>query len=219
MTELFDTLEEDFEEQSRDLREKIQQIPNSVGEPKKKLIRQAKNILSDVKETVEVMQKEYGRSSNKYSKKIRMYRQDAKSLEQKLHKAENSFPNTRKERDELLSGRHKKDKERLGERQKLLASHQRVKNSEDSLNRSLRTSAQTEEIGQEILQELHGQRQTLEETKDNLDEIDEEVDRGGKLISVMWRRAITNKLILIIVIIFLLALIGLIVYLSAFRKK
>ncbi|KAJ3431515.1 vesicle transport through interaction with t-snares [Anaeramoeba flamelloides] len=172
MTNNFEFLEEDFYQQSLEARKKISDLPNHVGEPKKKLVRQIHKDLNDLENTLEQMQKAIRSMDNtersSASKKLRGYKQEFKEMNQELQRGQEKYPNSKQEREELMDQRHKRDKRNLDQREKLLLAKSKLKNSDNSAKRSLQLSAQTEELGTGILQDLHGQRKNLEGANENV---------------------------------------------------
>jgi len=103
-------------------------------------------------------------------------------------------------------------------RGKLLVQNRRVDESSESLVRTQRTADQTEQIGREVLGVLHDDREVLERANKKVKDVNSNMKEAN---SVMWgitRRMITNKIILIFIILVLLASIGVIVYLKWIRK-
>ncbi|MDP2437628.1 MAG: hypothetical protein Q8P67_17945 [archaeon] len=75
-------------------------------------------------------------------------------------------------------------------------------------------SYQNEQIGAEILGDLHENRETLVRVHDKLDDISDNMSIGSKFLRQMTFRLYQNIVILIIIILVELALMGLIIYLK-----
>lgn len=69
-----------------------------------------------------------------------------------------------------------------------------------------------------ILQDLHGQRETLLNARDNLHGVDDNITKSRKILSIMARRAMQNKLIMAGVILLLFGSICLIFYFKFIKK-
>ena len=69
-----------------------------------------------------------------------------------------------------------------------------------------------------ILQDLHGQRETLLNARDNLHGVDDNITKSRKILSIMARRAMQNKLIMAGVILLLFGSICLIFYFKLIKK-
>lgn len=70
----------------------------------------------------------------------------------------------------------------------------------------------TQELGVSILNDLHRQRQTITHARDTLHGADDNIATARRVLAVMSRRLMTNKLIMVGVICCLVAAIGLILY-------
>ncbi|XP_015593664.1 vesicle transport through interaction with t-SNAREs homolog 1B isoform X2 [Cephus cinctus] len=89
----------------------------------------------------------------------------------------------------------------------------------DSLARSQRVAAETEQLGTEVVTELGEQRETLLRAKRRLSQTDQELDKTQKILRTMSRKVLTNKFVLIVIIILELGILAATVYLRFFSKK
>ena len=87
-----------------------------------------------------------------------------------------------------------------------------------SIERSHRIAAETDQIGSEIIEELGEQRDQLERTKSRLVNTSENLSKSRKILRSMSRKVTTNKLLLSIVILLELAILGGLVYYKFFLK-
>ncbi|RXM95225.1 Vesicle transport through interaction with t-SNAREs-like 1B [Acipenser ruthenus] len=87
-----------------------------------------------------------------------------------------------------------------------------------SIERSHRIAAETDQIGTDIIEELGEQREQLDRTRDRLIHTGENLSRSRRILRSMSRRLMTNKLLLSVIIIMELAILGAVVYLKFFRK-
>ena len=69
-----------------------------------------------------------------------------------------------------------------------------------------------QDLGVGILQDLHRQRETITHAHDTLHGVDDNISRARRTLASMSRRVLTNKLIMIGIILLLLASIILVVY-------
>ena len=69
-----------------------------------------------------------------------------------------------------------------------------------------------QELGVNILNDLHRQRQTITHARDTLHGADDNIATARRVLAVMSRRLMTNKLIMVGIICLLLGGIGLILY-------
>merc|ERR1711916_35899 len=105
-----------------------------------------------------------------------------------------------------------------GQRGRILDAHDTLNCMTQRVENLHRVAADSEAIGREILSDLGTQRETLLRARDRLDDTDENLGRGNRILKGMARRAITNKVVMITIIIVLLGLIGLTAYMRFFRK-
>nr|KAF6503431.1 vesicle transport through interaction with t-SNAREs 1B [Molossus molossus] len=87
-----------------------------------------------------------------------------------------------------------------------------------SIERSHRIAAETDQIGSEIIEELGEQRDQLERTKNRLVNTSENLSKSRKILRSMSRKVTTNKLLLSIVILLEIAILGALVYYKFFHK-
>ncbi|KAL0866693.1 hypothetical protein Bca101_045811 [Brassica carinata] len=97
-------------------------------------------------------------------------------------------------RDELLeAGLADTKTASADQRSRLMTSTERLGRTSDRLKDSRRTMMETEEIGVSILQDLHGQRQSLLRAGDTLSGVDENVGKSKKILTGMKTRMNRNK--------------------------
>ncbi|KAL6063507.1 Vesicle transport through interaction with t-SNAREs 1B [Balamuthia mandrillaris] len=102
----------------------------------------------------------------------------------------------------------------VAQRQRLLQGTDRLGDQGDRLQRAHMIALQNEEIGVEIHGSLLEQRETLERARDKTRAVNDNITQSRKIMQAMSRRVITNKLVLVFIIVILLASIMLIVYLK-----
>uniref|UniRef100_A0A8C7X3P0 Vesicle transport through interaction with t-SNAREs 1B n=1 Tax=Oryzias sinensis TaxID=183150 RepID=A0A8C7X3P0_9TELE len=100
----------------------------------------------------------------------------------------------------------------------LLQGTEYLNNATQSIERSQRIAVETEQIGTDIIEELGGQREQLDRTRDRLVNTGENLSRSRKVLRAMSRRLMTNKLLLAVIILMELAILGAVIYLKFFRK-
>lgn len=105
------------------------------------------------------------------------------------------------------------------QRQTLLSSRTALERASQSVSRSQTVAAETEQIGREVVAELGGQRETLLRAKRRLSETDQELDSSRKIMRLITRGVLTNKIALILIIVMEVVILGLIIYLKYFGMK
>ena len=91
-----------------------------------------------------------------------------------------------------------------------------LERTSQSIYRSTQVALETEEIGTGVIQELDTQREALTRTRDRLMETDMELSRSRRILRSMARVALTNKLVLILIIIAELGILGGLIYYKFF---
>ncbi|KAK2703438.1 vesicle transport through interaction with t-SNAREs homolog 1B-like [Artemia franciscana] len=86
----------------------------------------------------------------------------------------------------------------------------------ESLTRATRVAVETEDIGHQVLNDLGQQRETLVRTRDRLFDANEELTRTRRILRVMRLRIMTNKLILILIIVLESAILAALIYYKFF---
>jgi vesicle transport through interaction with t-SNAREs protein 1 len=93
-------------------------------------------------------------------------------------------------------------------RHTVLEGHAALERTAESLARSQRTAVETEQVAEEVVSELSAQRETLLRSKQRLEDTDHELSQTRVLLRKMTLSVLTNKIILIVIIlleIFILA--------------
>lgn len=111
-------------------------------------------------------------------------------------------------RDELLSRAELGDTGSAAgsaaQRDRLLSAQDKLKQTGDRIKEGKKTLLETEELGVNILQDLHKQRETIVHTRDTLHGADENIGRSRRILTSMARRAMQNKIMLGVVIVLLI---------------
>ncbi|XP_077258030.1 vesicle transport through interaction with t-SNAREs 1b [Temnothorax americanus] len=100
----------------------------------------------------------------------------------------------------------------------LLDGNAALERSARSVARSRAVAAESEQIGTEVISELGEQRDRLLRAKRRLSQTDEELNKTRKILNVMRLKVLTNKIVLILIILLELVILGIIVYMKFFHK-
>lgn len=84
--------------------------------------------------------------------------------------------------------------------------------------RSQQVSAETDAVGTEVISDLGVQRESLQRTRERLADTDVELGRSQRLLRTMYIRVLSNKVLLVAIIVAELALLGAAIYLKFFKK-
>ena len=224
-SEHFEKLHEIFRGLHEDLRGVPERLLGMAGtEEKKKLIRDFDEKQQEANETLAEMEEElrYAPLSfrNPMMSKPRTYRKDLA----KLHREVRSTPLTATPgaRGDMKYGTYAVENEHMNrlqsQRALLLQGTDSLNRATQSIERSHRIAAETDQIGSEIIEELGKQRDQLERTKSRLVNTSENLSKSRKILRSMSRKVTTNKLLLSIVILLELAILGGLVYYKFFRR-
>ncbi|KAJ9623613.1 t-SNARE VTI1 [Taxawa tesnikishii (nom. ined.)] len=234
-SELFSSYETELKLVQADLNQKLDQIGELTGEPRKAAIGRAERSLEEAKELVSRFDalgegEPTSEPKTKTNQRFRNYQTDIDAAKRKLE----SLSSDRS----ALFGRRYKDNptadDQLEQRQQLLSGTDRLERSSGRLRESQRIALETEDIGRNTLADLSRQRETIEHTRATLLESEGYTDRSNKTLRG-WRagtwarpsctyfvqradrhRMATNKIITIAIITVLVLLI-LAVIVSKFR--
>ncbi|KAL0258764.1 t-SNARE VTI1 [Diplodia seriata] len=215
-SERFASYEAELKLVQADLQQKLDQIPELSGEPRKAAIRQAERAQEEAKELLDQMRIEKpnipGPAKNKVNQRFRNLQHDVDELGRKL-------TSLASDRRALFGNRYSDNPtadDQLEQRQQLLSGTDRLERSSGRLRDSHRIALETEDIGRNTLADLATQRETIERTRQNLLESEGYTDRSIKTLRGMARRMATNRVITIAIITALVLLI-IAVIVSKFR--
>jgi len=216
-SELFSNYEAELKLVQADVSQKLDQIPELQGEPRKAAISQAERAIDEAKELLESMRLEKQNipqaSKVKVNQRFRNYQSDVDAAQRKLRTLQQD------DRAALFGKRYTDNPtqdDQLEQRQQLLSGTDRLERSSGRLRESQRIALETEDIGRNTLADLSRQRETIEHTRSTLLESEGYTDRSNKTLKGMARRMATNKIITVAIITVLVILI-IAVIVSKFR--
>ncbi|KAK4507099.1 hypothetical protein PRZ48_000833 [Zasmidium cellare] len=215
-SELFSNYEAELKLVQADVSQKLDQIPELQGEPRKAAIAQAERALEEAKELLDSMRLEKQNipqaSKVKANLRFRNYESDVDAAKRKLKSLQ-------EDRSALFGKRYTDNPtqdDQLEQRQQLLSGTDRLERSSGRLRESQRIALETEDIGRDTLADLGRQREVIEHARGNLLESEGYTDRSNKTLKGMARRMATNKIITVAIITVLVILI-IAVVVSKFR--
>ncbi|KAL8744815.1 MAG: hypothetical protein Q9190_002987 [Brigantiaea leucoxantha] len=195
-SELFSSYEAELKLVQADLNQKLDQVTELAGEPRKSAIRLAERTLDEANELLGQMRIEKqnipSATRSKINQRFRNYESDIDAHKRKLK----SLADDRK----ALFGNRYLDNpdgqdQQLEQRQQLLSGTERLDRSSQRLRESQRIANETEGIGRDTLADLQLQRETIQHTRMNLLESEGYVDKSVKTLRGMARRMATNRII------------------------
>jgi hypothetical protein len=189
-SELFGSYEAELKLVQADLSEKLEQILELSGEPRKAAISQAERALEEADELLDQMRLEKQNiptsTRAKVNQRFRNYEADVDAARRKLTALST-------DRSALFGSRYTDEPAgssdaHLEQRQQLLSGTDRLDRSTQRLKASQALANETESIGAGTLADLHRQRETITHTHGMLLESEGYVDRSVKTLRGMARR-------------------------------
>jgi len=151
--------------------------------------------------------------------KVREYKATVSRLRADYKAASSNSAAQDAARAELLAGASDAQRaEAETQRARLLATTERLQRGSDTLRGACKVAIETEAVGASIMSDLESQRHTLESARGRLAAANSGLARSKKLLKGMGRRALANKLLMMVIIGVLVLLICVVIYLSLFYK-
>ncbi|XP_062325576.1 vesicle transport through interaction with t-SNAREs homolog 1B [Osmerus eperlanus] len=224
-SEEFEKLQEIYKSLYDEMKLMPERVLKSSGEEKKRLVRRFDERFGEAEEVLQGMEQELAGAPSTYrnamTTKLRLYRRDLGKLQREMKTPESGFgvPARPKEGGYgVYSSQNEHSTQLQSQRTLLLQGTEYLNNATQSIERSQRIAAETDQIGTDIIEELGEQREQLDRTRDRLVHTGENLSRSRKILRAMSRRLMTNKLLLSVIILMELAILGAVVYLKFFRK-
>ncbi|XP_030806477.1 vesicle transport through interaction with t-SNAREs homolog 1B [Camarhynchus parvulus] len=224
-SEHLERLHEIFRGLHGDLRAVPERLRGSAAEEKKKLVREFDEKQREANETLREMEEELKYAPvpfrNQMMSKIRAYRRDLSMFQREMRSTDLGLGrgNQGDTKYGIFATENEQSTNLQSQRVLLLQGTDSLNRASESIERSHRIAAETDQIGTDIIEELGEQREQLERTKSRLVNTSENLSKSRKVLRSMSRRITTNKLLLSIIIILELAILGGVVYYKFFRKK
>ncbi|XP_071354923.1 vesicle transport through interaction with t-SNAREs homolog 1B [Trachinotus anak] len=214
----------------RSLYEELKLIPEralrSHGEERKRLVRAFDERHGEAEEVLQGMEEELRAAPSSYrnamSTKLHLYRRDMGKLQRDMKNSAPSFGSSSQSvggsHHGIYSSQNQQSTHVQSQRALLLQGTESLNSASQSIERSQRIAAETDQIGTDIIEELGEQREQLDRTRNRLANTGENLSRSRKILRAMSRRLMTNKLLLGVIILMELAILGAVVYLKFFRR-
>uniref|UniRef100_A0A671NDE3 Vesicle transport through interaction with t-SNAREs homolog 1A-like n=1 Tax=Sinocyclocheilus anshuiensis TaxID=1608454 RepID=A0A671NDE3_9TELE len=184
MSSDFEAYEQDFGTLTADITNKIGRIPKLAGEEKTQLVLNVDKQLEEVRELLEQMDLEVReipiQSRGMYSSRLKSYKQEMEKLEKEFVSIKNVA------RSEVLGRAH------------LLDNTEKLERSSRRLEAGYQIAVETEQVGQEILTNLHSDREKIQRSRDRLRETDANLGKSSRILTSMLRRIIQNRILVFI---------------------
>jgi len=219
MADLFDNYEEDFQELKNSLENRVKSIPSLDGTRRQSEIQQAESDIQELEQLLKSMNlsaRNVGFNQGLITK-IRDYENEVSKLKTSLRKATMQI-RAQNDRDALFVGDLKDEhlQSSLDQRERLLSATEKLERSNTDLQHSIATAEETMGIGIEVMENLERQKGVMMGIRGKLGNINENLGKASRIMRIMARRVVTNKLIMAIIILVLLLAICLIIYFKFF---
>ncbi|XP_078486116.1 vesicle transport through interaction with t-SNAREs homolog 1A-like [Ciona intestinalis] len=219
MASLLLSYEQQFSTLTAEVTQRMGTIHNHHGAERKSLISSIERQLDEAQELLEQMDLEIRELPNsergKLMGRMKSYQTEFNNLETQMKKAKTTN-NANKLRDELLS---MDDNGTDDQRARLLDNTERLENSSRRLEVGYRVVMETEKVGQDILDNLQRDRETISRTRQRLRDGDANLGKSSRIVSGMMRRIIQNRLLTFLIMGVLIIVIIIIIYVTTTKQK
>ncbi|XP_008312086.1 vesicle transport through interaction with t-SNAREs homolog 1A isoform X1 [Cynoglossus semilaevis] len=204
MSSDFETYEQDFGTITAELTNKIGRIPKLSGEEKTQLVLNVDKQLEEVRELLEQMDLEVReipvQSRAMYNSRLKSYKQEMEKLEKDFKRSRIAYSD--EVRNELLGDDAGSSENQLiklrEERAHLLDNTEKLERSSRRLEAGYQIAVETEQVGQEILSNLHTDREKIQRARERLRETDANLGKSSRILTGMLRRVIQNRVLIFI---------------------
>ncbi|XP_049614869.1 vesicle transport through interaction with t-SNAREs homolog 1A isoform X1 [Syngnathus scovelli] len=219
MSSDFEAYEQDFGTVTAEVTNKIGRIPKLSGEEKTQLVLNVDKQLEEVRELLEQMDLEVReipvQSRAMYNSRLKSYKQEVEKLEKDFQKR-SRIAYSDEVRNELLGDDASSSESQLiklrEERAHLLDNTERLERSSRRLEAGYQIAVETEQVGQEILSNLHTDREKIQRARERLRETDANLGKSSRILTGMLRRIIQNRVLLFVLGAFIVLTIILAIY-------
>ncbi|KAM3912714.1 vesicle transport through interaction with t-SNAREs homolog 1A isoform 2-T2 [Leptodactylus fuscus] len=213
MSAEFQGYEQDYGVLTAEVTNRIGKIPKLSGEEKKQMVMNVEKQLEEAKELLEQMDLEVreipAQSRAMYSNRMRSYKQEMGKLEADFKRSRIAYSD--EVRNELLGDEGNSSE---SQRAHLLDNTERLERSSRRLEAGYQIAVETEQIGQNILENLSQDREKIQRARDRLRETDTNLGKSSRILTGMLRRIIQNRVLLVVLGIIIVFTIILAIYFS-----
>lgn len=196
--------EQDYEVLTGDIISCIDKIPKLDGEEKKQMVINVEKQLEEAKDLLELMELDVrdipAQSRGIYSLRMKSYKREMSELEVDFKRSRIAYSD--KVRNELLEDDGNSSESQLiklrEERAHLLDNAEKLDRSSRRLEAGYQIAVETEQIGQNILENLSQDREKIQRARERLRETDTFLGRSSRILTGMLRRIIQNRLLVLV---------------------
>ncbi|XP_077999297.1 vesicle transport through interaction with t-SNAREs homolog 1A-like isoform X2 [Glandiceps talaboti] len=195
MASLLDNYEHHFATLTSEITTKISKIPNLSGSEKRSMISSVEKSLDEANELLEQMDLEIreipSKDRQKFSNRLKSYQGEMTKLEKDFKRSRIAYSDLQHGRDELLGGDDLTTSE--DQRSRLLENTERLDRTSRRLDQGYRIAVETEQLGADIMDNLHDDRRKIERARDRLRETDTDLGKSSRILSGMMRRFLPSS--------------------------
>ncbi|KAL6268433.1 hypothetical protein P5V15_001569 [Pogonomyrmex californicus] len=214
MASLVDNYEQQYAVLTADITAKIGRIRVQSGGEKRAFIQDVDRQIEEAQELLEQMELEVrgmsGTARDRLRGRVESHRAELKRLTQEFQVAKKP----KEDVTEITVEEPWDNNVTEDQRKRLLDASERIERSGRTLQNGYRMALETEEIGSQVLKELHEQRETIQRSRGRLRETDAELGRGSRLLSGMIFRSLQQRVILAGVALVLIIVACIVIYYS-----
>ncbi|XP_030058589.1 vesicle transport through interaction with t-SNAREs homolog 1A isoform X1 [Microcaecilia unicolor] len=196
MSSDFEGYEQDYAVLSADITGKVARIPKLLGDEKKQIVATVEKQLEEARELLEQMDLEVreipAQSRGMYSNRMRSYKQEMSKLEADFKRSRIAYSD--EVRNELLGDDGNSSE---NQRAHLLDNSERLERSSRRLEAGYQIAVETEQIGQDILENLNHDREKIQRARERLRETDANLGKSSRILTGMLRRIIQNRILVV----------------------
>uniref|UniRef100_A0A8C6XF01 Vesicle transport through interaction with t-SNAREs homolog 1A n=1 Tax=Naja naja TaxID=35670 RepID=A0A8C6XF01_NAJNA len=213
MSSDFEGYEQDFSVLTAEITNRIGKIPKLVGDEKRQLVSSVEKQLEEARELLEQMELEVReippQSRAMYSSRMKSYKQEMEKLDTDFKRSRIAYSD--EVRNELLG-----DDGNSSEIQRahLLDNTERLERSSRRLEAGYQIAVETEQIGQDILENLNHDREKIQRARDRLRETDANLGKSSRILTGMLRRIIQNRILLVILAVIIIFAVLMVIFFS-----
>nr|XP_010331239.1 vesicle transport through interaction with t-SNAREs homolog 1A isoform X1 [Saimiri boliviensis boliviensis] len=167
------------------------------SDEKKQMVANVEKQLEEAKELLEQMDLEVReippQSRGMYNNRMRSYKQEMGKLETDFKRSRIAYSD--EVRNELLGDDGNSSE---NQRAHLLDNTERLERSSRRLEAGYQIAVETEQIGQEMLENLSHDREKIQRARERLRETDANLGKSSRILTGMLRRIIQNRILLVI---------------------
>ncbi|XP_078269625.1 vesicle transport through interaction with t-SNAREs homolog 1A isoform X2 [Rhinoraja longicauda] len=199
MSSDFEVYEQDFGTLTADITSKVGRIPKLSGDDKKGMVANVEKQIEEAQELLEQMDLEVReiplQSRGLFSTRMKSYKQELAKLDKDFKRSRIAYSDEVNLRNELLG-----DDGNTTENQRacLLDNTERLERSTRRLEAGYQLTVETEQIGQEILENLHHDKEKIQRARERLRETDTNLGKSSRILTGMLRRIIQNRIVMFI---------------------